>query len=67
MTHQTAHPAFAGEVPYAVVVVELEEGVRIVSGLRELDPAQLELGLPVEVVLEEAAEGIPLPYARPCR
>ncbi len=67
VTHQTPHPAFAGEVPYAVVVVELEEGVRIVSGLRELDPEQLELGLPVEVVLEEAAEGIPLPYARPRR
>jgi uncharacterized OB-fold protein len=67
VTHQAPHPAFAGEVPYAVVVVELEEGVRIVCSLRELAPEHLELGLPVEVVLEEAAEGVPLPYARPLR
>jgi len=67
VTHQAPHPAFASQVPYAVVVVELEEGVRIVASLRELAPAQLELGLPVEVVLEEISEGVPLPYARPRR
>jgi len=67
VTHQAPHPAFAGQVPYAVVVVELEEGVRIVSSLRELAPAHLELGLPVEVVLEEVSEGVALPFARPRR
>ena len=67
VTHQAPHPAFASQVPYAVVVVELEEGVRIVASLRELAPEHLELGLPVEVLLEEAAEGVPLPYARPRR
>jgi uncharacterized OB-fold protein len=67
VTHQAPHPAFAGQVPYAVVVVELEEGVRIVASLRELSLENLELGLPVEVLLEEAAEGVPLPYARPRR
>jgi len=67
VTHQAPHPAFASQVPYAVVVVELEEGVRIVSGLRDLAPEHLELDLPVEVVLEEVAEGVPLPYVRPLR
>ena len=67
VTHQAPHPAFAGQVPYAVVVVELEEGVRIVASLRELAPAQLELGLPVEVLLEEVSEEVALPYARPRR
>jgi uncharacterized OB-fold protein len=67
VTHQAPHPAFAGQVPYAVVVVELEEGPRVVASLRELAPADLELGLPVEVVLEEVGEGIPLPYACPRR
>ena len=65
--HQAPHPAFASQVPYAVVVVELEENVRIVASLRELVPEHLELGLPVEVVLEEVSEGVPLPYARPRR
>src|SRR5262245_9871133 len=36
VTHQAMHPAFAGDTPYAVVVVELDEGVRVVSGTREL-------------------------------
>ena len=65
VTHQAPHPAFASLVPYAVVVVELEEGVRIVASLRGLDPAELELGLAVEVALEEVSEGVLLPYVRP--
>ena len=65
VTHQAMYPVFAKDVPYAVVVTELEEGVRLVSGLRDLDPAGLRLGLPVEVVLEPAGEGLLLPYVRP--
>jgi len=65
VTHQAMHPAFADEVPYATVVTELAEGVRLVSGTRDLPLDQLRLDLPVEVVLEEAAEGIVLPYVKP--
>ena len=65
VTHQALHPAFAAEVPYAVVVTELEEGVRLVSGIRDLETDSIELDLPVEVVLEPVAEGIALPYVRP--
>jgi uncharacterized OB-fold protein len=67
VTHQAPHPAFASQVPYAVAVVELEEGVRIVASLRDLAPADLELGLSVEVELEEVSEGVLLPRARPRR
>lgn len=65
VTHQALHPAFAQELPYATVVTELEEGVRLVSGTRDLAPEDLALGLPVEVVLEPADEGIALPRVRP--
>ena len=60
--HQAMHPAFADEVPYAVAVVELEEGVRMVTGLRGIDLDALALDLPLRVTFEEAAEGIALPY-----
>ena len=33
IVHRAMHPAFMGDVPYAVVVVELDEGTRIVSGI----------------------------------
>ncbi len=48
-------------------MTELDEGVRIVSGIREMTPDMLSLDLPVEVVLEEAGPGVVLPYVRPRR
>jgi len=53
--------------PYAVLVVEMEEGVRITAGLRDLDYADLELGLAVEVVFEPLENGGQLPFFRPTR
>ncbi|HXZ86885.1 MAG TPA: zinc ribbon domain-containing protein [Myxococcota bacterium] len=67
VTHQAFVPAFAHELPYAVVVSELEEGVRLVSGVRELTLAMLSLDLPIEVVLEEVEDGLVLPFVRPRR
>lgn len=65
VTHRTPHPAFAEDVPFAVVIVELEEGVRMVSGVRDLPNEQLALDLPVEVVFERRSDAAALPYFRP--
>jgi uncharacterized OB-fold protein len=65
VTHQALHPAYAEDVPYALLVVEMDEGVRMVSSLRDLPPADLELGLPVEVVFERRSETITLPCFKP--
>jgi uncharacterized OB-fold protein len=48
------HPAFMGDVPYAVVVVELDEGPRIVSGIVDCPLEALEMEMPVEVVFERS-------------
>ena len=40
------------EYPYVVALVELDEGVRIVSNLRHVDPEAIENGMPVEVFYE---------------
>jgi uncharacterized OB-fold protein len=65
VTHQRLVRDFPDPVPYAVVVVELEEGVRMVSGIRDVEPASLTLDLPVEVVFETVDEGVKLPFFRP--
>ena len=65
VAHQAMHPAFADDVPYAIVVVELEEGVRMVSGIRGLVPDELKLELPVRVEFEPVAPELALPYFRP--
>ncbi|GIW42513.1 MAG: hypothetical protein KatS3mg076_3090 [Candidatus Binatia bacterium] len=45
-------PGYKGPVPYGFGVVELPEGIRVVTRLTEADPAKLEPGQPVELVLE---------------
>ena len=64
VVHQATHPAFASEAPYAVVVVETDEGVRFVSNLRDAGPEVLRLGLPVEVVFEPVDDTLTLPMVR---
>src|SRR6266545_8331734 len=36
--HHVFNPAFADKVPYLVVIVELDEGVRVVSNLLDCPP-----------------------------
>jgi uncharacterized OB-fold protein len=63
--HQAVHPGFAAEVPYAVVVIELEEGVRLLSNLVDCPLADLRIGLPVEVVFDDVTADVTLPKFRP--
>jgi hypothetical protein len=63
VTHQALDPAFTP--PYAVVVVELEEGPRLVGNLRGLDPADLRLGLAVQVAIEPVSDSVALVLFEP--
>jgi len=63
--HQVYHPGFAGDVPYAVVVVELEEGARLVSNLVGCPAGDVTPGLPVEVVFDDVTPEVTLPKFRP--
>ncbi len=63
--HQIYHPGFAGEVPYAVVVVELDEGLKFISNLVGIKPHDIRCGMPVEVIFEKINEEITLPKFRP--
>ncbi len=65
--HMPMSREFETVLPYAVLIVELEEGVRITAGLRELAHQDLTLDLPVEVVFEPLAGGGALPFFRPRR
>ena len=63
--HQVYHPGFATEVPYAVVVVKLDEGVKFVSNLVGVKPADIKCGMPVEVTFEKLNDQVMLPKFRP--
>ena len=45
------HPTETDAVPRIVVLVELEEGVRVVSNVIDADPAEVDNELPVELAL----------------
>ena len=55
---------YRDDVPYVVALVDLDEGVRMMTRLVDVEPAAVVVGMPVEV----AIQGEPrLPYFRPRR
>jgi uncharacterized OB-fold protein len=65
--HQIYHPGFAAAVPYAVVVVKLEEGPKMTSNLVDCPLDRITVGMPVEVVFERLSPEVTLPKFRPRR
>ena len=63
VTHRAVDPAFTP--PYAILVVELAEGPRLVGNLRGLEPSGLVLDLPVTVEVEHASDTVGLLWFRP--
>lgn len=63
-TMQPMMPQFADLVPYSPVVVELEEGVRMLSWLVDVEADDFALGLPVEVVFDDVTPDVTLPKFR---
>ena len=63
--NERPHPAFDG--PYAIALVELAEGVRMMTNIVDCEqtPAALELDMPLTVVFEPVSEDITLPLFRP--
>jgi uncharacterized OB-fold protein len=63
--HRVYHPGFADDVPYAVAVIALGEGPRLIGSLVDHAPAELRVGMPVEVTFESVTEEVVLPRWRP--
>jgi uncharacterized OB-fold protein len=53
-----AYPAM--KIPYTVVLVELEEGVRLTSNVVDMTPEDVYIGMPVEVVFEDINDNLTL-------
>jgi len=58
------HPDFAEEVPYAPAIIEMEEGVRLVSWVVDCPPEEIRTGMPVEVLFEAVTPEVTLPKFR---
>ncbi len=60
---------FEDEAPYAIAVVELEEGPRMMTNIVDCEqtPEALVLDMPLEVAFETATDEITLPKFRPAK
>lgn len=63
--HRPANPMMAAMGPYAVILVDLEEGVRMMSNATGVDPTEVTVGMPVHVAWEELSDGRHLPLFEP--
>ncbi|MGD0229528.1 MAG: Zn-ribbon domain-containing OB-fold protein [Syntrophorhabdales bacterium] len=57
--------AFEADAPYNLVLVELEEGVRMMSTIVGCPKDDLKIGMPVEVVFDDVTPEVTLPKFRP--
>ena len=56
---------FAADVPYAGVVVQLDEGPRLVTWISGVEPMALEAGMRLEVWFDDVTPEVTLPKFRP--
>jgi uncharacterized OB-fold protein len=61
--HHPQHPAFA--YPLIAALVELDEGIRLVSNLVDIEPAAVRIGMPLEVAFAPVDEGLKVPVFTP--
>jgi uncharacterized OB-fold protein len=58
-------PVYGFETPFAIALIELEEGTRIVGNLQGIDCADVRVGMPVEVSFCRIDDEWTLPQWRP--
>jgi hypothetical protein len=65
-SHSTVRLSFWGKafddgLPYVVAIVELEEGVRMLSNVVGCPPERVTIGMPVSVTFDAVTPGTTLP------
>ena len=65
VVHRAPGLAFRADTPYAVLLVTLDEGPRLISALTQGDPHAVHDGMAVELVCDTVADGVVLPKFRP--
>jgi uncharacterized OB-fold protein len=58
-------PQWAGDVPYVIAIVELDEGVHLTANIVDCDPESVRVDMPVEVTFHDVTPEVTLPQFRP--
>jgi uncharacterized OB-fold protein len=65
IVHRPLARWFAEAVPLVCAVIELDEGVRMISNVEGIDPVDVSIGMRVSVTFEDVNDEITLPKFRP--
>ena len=67
MINHRPPPGFEDDAPYAIAIVQLEEGPRMMTNIVEVEntPENLILDMPLEVVFEDIADEMSIPKWKP--
>jgi len=65
VVHQVAHESFAADVPYVYAIIELAEGVRMISHVININPSRVRIGMKVKVVFEDVTPEVSIPKFEP--
>lgn len=63
--HPIPADVYRGDVPYVVALIDLDEGVRIVSNVVECDPYAVTADMPVQVRFDDVSDDLTLPRFTP--
>jgi uncharacterized OB-fold protein len=64
VVHKPWFPAFADDIPYNVVQVELDEGPRLTANVVDIQNEALKVGLPVEMAFDDVTPELTMPRFR---
>jgi uncharacterized OB-fold protein len=65
VVHRALVEQLNSKTPYIVAVVELAEGVRMMSNLINTDPTGVRIGMPVRLEFGVSWDGRPIPIFQP--
>jgi uncharacterized OB-fold protein len=59
--------AYKGDPPHVVALVEMDEGVKMMSNIVDCDPHDVQIGMEVEVVFDDVTDDVTLPKFKPVK
>jgi uncharacterized OB-fold protein len=63
--HQAYHPSYKDDLPYAVAIIQLDEGPRMESNIIGCKMEDIKIDMPVEVVFDDVTDEVTLPKFKP--
>jgi uncharacterized OB-fold protein len=67
VVYHATHVALAEKVPYITALIQLQEGPRVLTNLRNCSEAEAHVGMPVRLIFEPLTDEITLPQFEPVR